>query len=71
MLMCAGEAPTGLLGGSLCEREIYQKLNLKIIRKFLRVRQSAHLFWSALRAEILQNRFKIKQDLWAVRLKAY
>ena len=44
MLMCAGEAPTGLLGGSLFEREIYQKLSLKIIQKYFRVRRSAHLF---------------------------
>ena len=53
MLMCAGEAPTGLLGGSLFEREIYQKLSLKINQKLIRVRRSAHLlFRSALRAEI-------------------
>jgi len=32
-------------------------------KKYIVVRQSAHLFWSALRAEILQNRFKIKQNL--------
>ena len=44
MLMCAGEAPTGLLGGSLFEREINQKLSLKIIQKLMLVRRTAHFF---------------------------
>jgi len=61
MLMCAGEAPTGLLGESLFEREIIQKLGLKIIQKLIRVRRSAHSSLESPRREIFQNRFKIFQ----------
>ena len=61
-----------LISGVPLRAEINQKLSLKINQKLIRVRRSAHLlFRSALRAEILQNRFKIKQNLGAVCRTAY
>ncbi len=43
--------------------EKVQKLRTKINQKFIGVHRTAHfLFWSVLRAEIFQNRFKIKQN---------
>ena len=64
MLMCAGEAPTGLLGGSLFEREIYQKLSLKIIQKYFRVRRSAHLFLGCPSGRNLTESIQNQTESW-------
>ena len=62
--VCRG-APTGLLGGSLFEREINQKLRTKINKKFIGVHRTAHFFLgSRLTARNLTESIQNQTESW-------